>query len=212
MNLHSRRPARRAPRAAGAPLKDEARDLFRNGILAAAETVFAERGYHAARIQDIARAARIAVGTVYNHFDDKDALLAALLDERTAEMLDCLGPQGDEPADFGGRLEGRIARLLAHAEKRRGTWTILVAHGLTGGAGGEPARVRRRGDRLNAAWRSLIEDGQRAGALAPLPPAPLAAFLAGVVRSMVATSVLGGEGLAGKAPLAVRLFLRGASA
>ena len=37
--------------------RDEARALFRNAILDAAESVFAQRGFHGARIQDIAEQA-----------------------------------------------------------------------------------------------------------------------------------------------------------
>src|SRR5262249_11395598 len=61
--------------------REEARALFRNAILEAAEEVFAERGFHGARIQDIAARARLAVGTVYNHFGQKEDVLRALLEE-----------------------------------------------------------------------------------------------------------------------------------
>ena len=54
MNLAPRSPPRR---------RDEARALFRNAILDAAEAVFAEHGFHGAHVQDIADRARIAVGT-----------------------------------------------------------------------------------------------------------------------------------------------------
>ncbi len=205
MNLHSRR----APRAA-------ARDLFRNGILEAAEAEFADRGYHEARIQDIARRARIAVGTVYNHFDDKEALLSALLDARTAEMIACLASAEDDPKDFAGALERRIGRLLAHAERRRGTWAVLLANGLAAGGGPAPsrrllgARARRRLEKLQAAWLEVIDLGLREGVLAPMPREALAGFLAGVVRAMVAPWVLGNAELDGAAPIAARLFLRGA--
>src|SRR5580692_6415702 len=88
MNVAPTRPLRR---------RDEARALFRNAILDAAETVFAERGFHGARIQDIAVVARIAVGTLYNHFDHKDEVLAALLEQRSEELLAQLAPAPTDP-------------------------------------------------------------------------------------------------------------------
>src|SRR5215831_9076608 len=100
--------------------RDEARGLFRNAILEAAEQVFADAGYHAARIQDVARTARIAVGTVYNHFDSKDELLAGLMEERGAELVRCVEPVEGEPADVVGRLGQRIERLLAYVDAHRG--------------------------------------------------------------------------------------------
>ncbi len=54
--------------------------LRRAQILDAAARIFASRGFHAARVQDIAREAGIANGTVYNYFPTKDALLLGLLD------------------------------------------------------------------------------------------------------------------------------------
>src|ERR1700746_3230145 len=96
--------------------RDEARALFRNAILDAAEAVFAERGFHGARIQDIAGRARIAVGTVYNHFAQKDDVLSALLEERTEQLLEQLRARSDDPKGFRGQLEARVGRLLAYVE------------------------------------------------------------------------------------------------
>jgi TetR/AcrR family transcriptional regulator, fatty acid metabolism regulator protein len=48
-------------------------------ILDAAVKVFAEKGYHRATIPDIAKQAKIAVGTIYNYFGKKEDLLLALL-------------------------------------------------------------------------------------------------------------------------------------
>src|ERR1019366_1723528 len=108
MNLAPDRPPRR---------RDEARALFRNAILDAAEAVFAERGFHGARIQDIAERARIAVGTVYNHFSQKDDVLSALLEERTEGLLAQVRAGGDDPKAFRPRLEARVARMLAYVEE-----------------------------------------------------------------------------------------------
>src|ERR1700677_4577541 len=92
----------RSPAPLRAPLRrrDEARALFRNAILEAAEVVFAERGFHRARIQDVAARARIAVGTVYNHFDEKKDLLRALLEERTEGLVAQMGRRDDDPGGF----------------------------------------------------------------------------------------------------------------
>lgn len=47
-------------------------------ILAAALRVFAERGYNATRLDDIAAAAGVTKGTIYYYFKNKDALLLQL--------------------------------------------------------------------------------------------------------------------------------------
>jgi TetR/AcrR family transcriptional regulator, cholesterol catabolism regulator len=47
----------------------------RAALVRAAIDVFAEKGYHAARVADVARAAGIAPGTVYNYVGSKEDLL-----------------------------------------------------------------------------------------------------------------------------------------
>lgn len=53
---------------------DRRRIRNRDAILTAAETLFGARGIDAVSIDEIALAADIAKGTIYNHFTDKDAL------------------------------------------------------------------------------------------------------------------------------------------
>ena len=51
----------------------------RRDILRAAEQVLAEKGLYEAKIADIAEAADIGVGTVYLHFQTKEALTEAVV-------------------------------------------------------------------------------------------------------------------------------------
>jgi len=48
-------------------------------ILVAAENIFAEQGYHGARMDDIAEAAELAKGTLYYYFKSKDEIFMHLL-------------------------------------------------------------------------------------------------------------------------------------
>ncbi len=57
---------------------DRRRVRNRDAILSAAETLFGARGIEAVSIDEIAEAADLAKGTVYNHFTDKDALAAEI--------------------------------------------------------------------------------------------------------------------------------------
>jgi AcrR family transcriptional regulator len=61
------------------PLRADAR-RNRERILKAARKVFAEQGMHS-QIDDVARRAKVGVGTVYRHFPTKDALLDAVVRE-----------------------------------------------------------------------------------------------------------------------------------
>jgi AcrR family transcriptional regulator len=59
----------------------------RAAILDAALEVFAERGYHASSIDDIARAAGISKALIYEHFASKQALHADLLEHQAGELF-----------------------------------------------------------------------------------------------------------------------------
>jgi AcrR family transcriptional regulator len=71
--------------------REEARkvrsDLYRRHILEAAEGVLAERGFEAAKLQEISAACGLSMGTIYSIFPGKEELCRALLDERGAELL-----------------------------------------------------------------------------------------------------------------------------
>ena len=55
-------------------------------ILRAALQVFAARGFHEAKIADIARAAGVADGTIYLYFKNKDDLLISLFEAQLAHI------------------------------------------------------------------------------------------------------------------------------
>jgi TetR/AcrR family fatty acid metabolism transcriptional regulator len=59
----------------------------RRQILAAAVKVFAEKGFHASRVGDIAEEAGIAYGLVYHYFKSKEDLLETIFRTTWTEML-----------------------------------------------------------------------------------------------------------------------------
>jgi len=195
--------------------RDEARALFRNAILDAAEVVFAERGFHGARIQDIAARARIAVGTVYNHFEQKEDVLSALLEERMEELLAQLQPRRDDPGGFRERLETRIERMLGYVHRHRSFFAIANDHGLFSGSaapvGRAAARPLRQMEDFRSVLRVLVEEGIASGDLEALHPDALARFLAGTMRVFVLSSLLQSDTDARAcASLIGDLFLHGA--
>jgi AcrR family transcriptional regulator len=99
-----------AAREAGAPaqsreLRAQGRKTMRR-LLDAGMRVFADRGFHAARVDDIVRAARTSHGTFYLYFTNKEDLLRALATECGMEMsalaktLGPVGPDGDGYAEL----------------------------------------------------------------------------------------------------------------
>ena len=56
----------------------------RAAILGSALAVFADRGYHASSIDDIAREGGVSKALIYEHFSSKQELYAELLEEQAA--------------------------------------------------------------------------------------------------------------------------------
>lgn len=73
-------------------LRDAAREartgVYRQHILAAAEEVFAERGFEAATLQEIGAKVGLSMGTIYSVFASKMELLQAILDGRGQGILE----------------------------------------------------------------------------------------------------------------------------
>jgi TetR/AcrR family fatty acid metabolism transcriptional regulator len=59
-------------------------------ILSAAEKIFSQEGYDKATISGIAQAAKVAEGTIYDHFKNKEDLLHSILQFRFREHMDSL--------------------------------------------------------------------------------------------------------------------------
>lgn len=59
----------------------------RAAIIDTAKTLFASSGFHAATTDQIARQAGIAVGTIYNHFSNKEDILSAIFREARDQRI-----------------------------------------------------------------------------------------------------------------------------
>jgi TetR/AcrR family transcriptional regulator len=195
-------------------LRDEAKSLYRNAILSAAEEVFAERGFFSARIQDIAERGGFAVGTVYKHFEQKEDVLRALVIERIALMDYALAPREGDPLGWEDKLITRLARLFSYVEEHRGFYRIALENGLFGATSTSAGPLDEK-DRAKIAvcktrMHGLIAEGIEEGILSDVEPGLLASFLFSSVRAFTLGAFELGDSPEGKAAMIVDLFLRGA--
>src|SRR5215831_12068350 len=92
----------------------------RTQILDAATQVFASKGFNRATIRDVAQAAGVADGTIYNYFANKTDLLFGLLDrlndtERRPASL-ARAADASFPDYFRAYLHERVEALWSNAE------------------------------------------------------------------------------------------------
>lgn len=78
-------------------------------LLDAAIRVFAQKGYHASRIGDIAQEAGVAYGLLYHYFPSKEDVLRTIFRETWGDMLDSV--QGIEEAR--GTARDQVRRVAA---------------------------------------------------------------------------------------------------
>src|SRR5580765_5629493 len=71
-------------------LPEPAVDVTRDRLIDAAATVFAEKGYDRAGVQEISRRAGLTTGAIYGRFQGKAELLQAAIESRTTDELDDL--------------------------------------------------------------------------------------------------------------------------
>jgi AcrR family transcriptional regulator len=97
----------------------------RERILAAAQEVFAQRGYHGSSLDDIAKASGTSKALIYEHFESKQQLHEMLIQEHAEELARrftanaAAGLVGEE------RLRTGVDVFFGWVEERREAWQAL---------------------------------------------------------------------------------------
>jgi AcrR family transcriptional regulator len=106
----------------------------RRQILAAARGLFADRGYDATSTRDLATAADINDALIYRYFPDKQAILAALVDEAIAVFQALPKPPDQMPLPLAEFLELTGTGFVHAARANLDLVTILIReqHALAG--------------------------------------------------------------------------------
>jgi len=184
--MNRRSPAERQPQS----LRERFKETTLQAVLTAAEEVFADAGLHAAHMGEIAGRAGVAVGTLYNHFADREALLAGLAEARFKELIADMDValKATNEDRFEPRVRALVVAMLTYYERHWKFMQIFLQ--------GETGRYERTFPSLVEAMRhkmrevrtrveKLVAQGVREKAiradLSDLAPF----FLIGMLRSLV---------------------------
>jgi AcrR family transcriptional regulator len=181
-----------AKRKRGRPPAGDAGPPTRDLLLDAAAGVFAERGYAGASVDRIAAAAGLSKGTFYWHFDSKEALFLALVDERIDAPARLLmdvtrtAPAGDATAPV-------VSRGLADLFTGQRDLLILLQEYWAAAARSAP--VRRRYRRRQAALVDGLAGALRArhevtGVPLTLPAESLASAFVALAHGLAMQAVV----------------------
>jgi AcrR family transcriptional regulator len=174
----------------------ERRADTRRRLLEAATTVFADRGFHAASVVEIAQGAGVSTGALYANFASKEELFVAVMDE-FADWTRAVFAELDS-------REQRQQAWLAYLEQGPERFLLLVE--LWAYAMRTPEmrpRWARFTRELTAAIAERVEsDAQRSGRTLPMPAEELA------LAARIFSSGLAFEKLADPASIPDNLFPR----
>src|SRR5882757_778984 len=95
--------------------REESRALTRSRVMAAAGEVFAEEGFHAASLEEVAERAGYSIGAVYSNFRSKDDLFLSLMTDRLRAFEEGLAAAFAETtaAGVGGGAGSKAAMIEA---------------------------------------------------------------------------------------------------
>ncbi|MGC8763807.1 MAG: TetR/AcrR family transcriptional regulator [Acidobacteriota bacterium] len=175
----------------------------REAILRAALREFAGRGFEGARVERVARAARVNKALLYYYYGSKAGLYEAVLLRNFEKVHGALAGALALPLPAEGRLRALVEALLRVLEEMPEHPLLLLREVAAGGSHLPPAVLRRMGEAFLKV-RALLEDGRRRGEFREVSPLLVhlqllgaTAFLraSGPLRRRIAES-LGGAGLA----------------
>lgn len=178
------------PRAAKpyAGRKARERAQRRGDVLAAARRLFARKGYARSTMVEIAAAAELALGTLYQLFPSKEAILCHLLEEYIDGLTARVRGAIEEAADPRAQLARVVAAQLAFSQENADVLRLY----LSGWIGYEFTVRRQFGERIDNKYEEYLRllagvfsRGGRSGVFASEPPRRLAVALGGMIHALI---------------------------
>lgn len=163
------------------PMKNGAKQ---NKIIKAATKIFARKGFHQAKMDEIALAAKVAKGTLYYNYASKSKLFAATVTAGMQEIMDNISRELESDLPFIEHfrllLSNTIRIYLKNSEVIR-IYVNELSSGIDAQALAEIKKVRRRFIRFIT---DSLQTGQEKGYLKPLHRQISATVLVGMVDGL----------------------------
>ena len=109
-------------------------------MVAAAERLFSERGYHGVSMDEIAAASGISKPMLYEYFGSKEGLLLACVERARGRLFEEIAAAVRAADDPHKALRAGIEAFIAFADEQRATWVVLF--GESGRFGEAAASIR----------------------------------------------------------------------
>ena len=179
--LKNQQVARRRPQ--------QGRALEKVGLmLEAATRILDKQGLAGLTTNRVAEVAGVSIGTLYQYFDDKTALLDALAERELKALSDSVmgALTGPAPTEAGGRMRAVVRAVLDAYGGRTGVHRLLVQHLLTRGTGTPLPGLREAIIHMMSSGGGIVAHDRRAHALSPAQAFVMTHAVSGVIRALLA--------------------------
>ncbi|TET85948.1 TetR/AcrR family transcriptional regulator [Candidatus Aerophobetes bacterium] len=156
-------------------------------ILEAGEKLFAKKGFYPTTMEEVARAAGLAKGTIYLHFNDKRDLFFSIIEKKLDILLEKIEKEMRKDEFPSQRIKLAIGIHLRFLEENRDFFKIMQA--LPESLKQEmerklKGRVIEKQSRYVEILDQLIRKGIRNQEIKPLDSRKLAVILVGMMHSL----------------------------
>ena len=155
----------------------------KQALLRAARDVFAEKGYHDAKVEDIAEKAKVAKGTVYLYFKDKRGVLEELVNGLFLRLGMAI-VRVDVGEEVASQVVHNIRAIVNVFFEDLPLTRVLLSYA----AGLDPAFVKKIGSFYESGHnmlRAALQEGQRLGIVAPGDADVYATFTLGALKEIL---------------------------
>jgi AcrR family transcriptional regulator len=158
-----KRDAPKKGRKAGRGSSDGAEPVRQNELLNIAADLFADRGYNATTVRDIADAAGILSGSLYHHFDSKESMIDTILSsfiDQTLAQYEGVVAEGKGPTEtFEGLVRASLDSMVGSRS------AILIYQNEARFLAAQPrfSYLRDAHRRFERIWTDVLKEGIAAG-------------------------------------------------
>jgi AcrR family transcriptional regulator len=196
-------------------LRQRLRASVETAILDAAEAVAGADGLPGASLHAIALRAGVAVGTIYNYFEDRQQLLDEVFTRRRGELSDIIegAARSHDAAPFEQQLDAFLSAVFGYFEEHRLFLRIALEAAETKYPilKGEDAKSRPAMQQLEAHAERIVGLGIQEGRVRAEAPQLYATVLASIVRGVLIARLHADGTLVDAPEIVAGLFLKGAA-
>lgn len=165
----------------------------RDQILDAAVAVFSARGFQSTPVDEVAKEAGVAKGTLYLYFRSKEEMYLEAFRAVAEKMHGLSRVQTEEAASTWGKIRAYVSVRLDLSETHREFLRIYLSEFV-----GSMTRRKEWGERMRTLFqqdmellRKVVCEGMEKGELRPLPVEPMVAFIAHSVQGITGARLTG---------------------